>query len=828
VTVPVEPGNSAPDDAWSELRLGVGTFLLSFVLLSYEVTQLRVFAYSLHPLLVTSVFAITMLGFGIAGSVLGLSTRLRRIPPALLLGWASVGLAVSGLLANAVFARVSDQVRFLPGVVGEFTLAALAVVLLCMLPYAFAGLALGVVLSGRIAAAGRLYALNLAGSGLGCFAVNWLLRPVGAERVLLALLAVGAATGSLFLGRAFVRTRWVVAGTALVLALLVPFAAGVFPFQPDAEDAHASSRRLFRARGHGEPQLEYSAWDPVAKVEIHSWRGIEARVPEPVPLKMLTQDGGASSALLGLGAAGSDGGRLFESTIYGAALALRPASEVLVIGVGGASDVQAALHHRATHVTGVEINGSTTELVAGQFAGFLGDPYGRAFVEAHTQDGRSFVRTETRRYDVLQMSGVDTLTVQSSGSFVLAESYLYTVEAFVDYLRVLKPDGILSVVRFGREPLRLSAIGFEALRRLGEPRPYAHIAILRQSLAAVTLIKRSPWTAAELDALQELVRGSAEANRGIELPPYDEHGMRLSAPLEQAFLPGRRGNEAAYANLLAGLQVGQAPAGLVIPTDDRPYYFAGEMVNYFLGRPQSPEAAAQIRTYVGFIGVLVGAALLLIVAVLIAFRVRGLRLRGSLPVTAYFFLIGFCYMFLEIGLLQKTVLVIEHPAQSFSVVLAALLLASALGSWLSGRLRLAPRTIVGGSLVAIGLFGAAYALWSDQLFSALLPLPFTARMLSVAALIAPLGAAMGFLFPTGLARLEQDTGRLVPWAVGVNGFASVLGSVLSLPVSILFGFTWLFGVGVVCYLLAGLAFLGFAHARPDASGASSSSASGAR
>jgi SAM-dependent methyltransferase len=817
VTGPVEPSVPPPDKGWSDVRVGAGTFLLSFVVLSYEVAQLRVFAYSLHPLLVTSVIAITMLGFGVAGSVLGLSTRLRRLSPSLLLGWASIGLAASGLLANAVFARVSEDVRFLPGVVSDFTVAAIVVVVLCMLPYAFGGLALGVVLSRRVAAAGRLYALNLAGSGLGCFAVNLLLKPVGAEKVLLALLAVGAAAGCLFVGRASPRTRWIAAGTALLLALLAPFATDIFPFRPDSEDALASMRRIFRAQGYGEPKLEYSAWDPVAKVEIHSWPALQAHVPEPVPFKMLTQDGGASSALMGLGAAHSDGGRLFDNTIYGTALALRPSGQVLVIGLGGASDVQAALHHHATHVTGVEINESTTEAVAGPFAAFLGDPYAWAFVEVHTQDGRSYVRTEDRRYDVLQMSGVDTLTVQSSGTFVLAESYLYTVEAFLDYLRVLKPDGILSVVRFGREPFRLSAIGFEALRRLGEPRPCEHIAILRQSVAAVTLVKRSPWTPAELDALQAMVAASTESNRGIILPPYDTRGMHFSAPLEQAFLPGRAGNERIYAGLMADLQRNRPPAGLVVPTDDRPYYFAGEMVNYFHGRPQSPEAAAQIQTYVGFIAVLVGVALLLIVGVVVAFRVRGIRLGGTLPVTAYFFLIGFCYMFLEIGLLQKTVLVIEHPAQTISVVLASLLLASALGSWLSGRLRLPPMALVGGSLAVIGLFGAAYVLWGDAMFDALLPLPFAVRMVSVGLLIAPLGAAMGFLFPTGIARLERDSGPLVPWAVGVNGFASVLGSVLSLPCSILFGFTWMFAIGVACYLLAGLAFLGLGTipARPD-------------
>jgi MFS family permease len=46
----------------------------------------------------------------------------------------------------------------------------------------------------------------------------------------------------------------------------------------------------------------------------------------------------------------------------------------------------------------------------------------------------------------------------------------------------------------------------------------------------------------------------------------------------------------------------------------------------------------------------------------------------------------------------------------------------------------------------------------------------------------------------------------VPWAIAVNGFASVIGSLLSLPFAILFGFKALFAIGVAVYLLGCLAF----------------------
>jgi hypothetical protein len=431
------------------------------------------------------------------------------------------------------------------------------------------------------------------------------------------------------------------------------------------------------------------------------------------------------------------------------------------------------------------------------------------------QDGRSWVRATDRRFDVLQMSGTDTLTVQSSGSFVLAEAYLYTVEAFVDYLRVLRPGGVLSILRFGLEPYRLGAIAVAALRRLGVAQPERCVVVLSQSQMKLTLVKREPWTAAEIDEIDTIVARSGKSNAGIEFAPYDNYNVRLGAPLELLYAPGHPRNRPDYALFFARLGEGRPAAPSLVPTDDRPYYFASDLANWFSGRPIQPGELAQIRTYVGFTASLVVVALLAILAPLAVFRLRGLRVGEALPALAYFLLLGFCYMFLEVGLLQKTTLVVEHPARSVSVVLASLLLSSALGSWLSERLLLLPRLgpslsrgrLVGVAALAVALVGGAYALWADRVFDACLALPLGVRMAAVAALIAPLGTAMGMFFPTGLRRLGDETSPLVPWAIGVNGFASVTGTVLSLPFAVVFGFSRLIGFGVALYVLAALAFL---------------------
>jgi spermidine synthase len=796
------PPPAAPDDR----RLSLGLLVVSFVVLSYEVTQLRVFAYALDPVLVLTGVSITMLGFGLASTVLSLSARLARTPLRPLLAAACLALALSGLVANLVFAAASPGIGLRTNLAATLTAATLAVILLCTLPYACGGLVVALVLSRRSAASGRLYFVNLLGSGLGCFVISFGLRPLGAERLLLLLLALAALTGAwLAAGEARrLRAGCVVAG--LLLAAAVPLGPRLLRFQPDAGDQHAAMVAAYRKVAGVEAVREFGQWDPVARVEVHSWPAQSAYAPAPIPFKMLTQDGGAASVLLGVGADPERGRRLFGASLYTAALQLRPGARVLVVGAGGGPDVQAALHHGARAVTAVEINATTVDVVKSRFADFLGRPYQQPGVEVVLADGRSFVRRTRARYDVIQMSGVDTLTLQSSGSFVLAEEYLYTIDAFEDYLRALDDDGLLSIIRFGREPVRLAALAAAALRRRGVQHPERHVVILAQSLANLVLVKPTPFTPEEIRKIDLGVAVSAAANRGITVPAYDVLGIHLGAPLGRAYAPhGTPPNQEVHDYLLKTLTTTAAP--VAIPSDDRPYYFIAEWMGYFKGEARGPMTPV-VGLYVRFVAILCAIAFVLILLPPALRRWPEVRPARVAATVGYFFALGFCYMFLEIGLIQKAVIVVEHPAYSVAVVLASLLVASAVGSLASARLRLGPRALALAAGAAIAVVGGAYALGLGAIFRAIMPLPFGLRLALVALLVVPLGLPMGVLFPLGLRRLGAGAERLLPWAIATNGFAAVLGSVLSVPFAVLWGFTALFGFGAVAYLLGSLAFLG--------------------
>ena len=125
----------------------------------------------------------------------------------------------------------------------------------------------------------------------------------------------------------------------------------------------------------------------------------------------------------------------------------KPFADVLVIGAGSGNDVAAALAERAGHVDAVEIDPVINEL------GRLhhpNRPFSDPRVAVHLDDGRSFVRKTTGRYDLISYALLDSLALHSSYSSVRLESFLFTEQAFRDVKSKLKPGGVFAMYNFYR------------------------------------------------------------------------------------------------------------------------------------------------------------------------------------------------------------------------------------------------------------------------------------------------------------------------------------------------------------------------------------------
>ena len=126
----------------------------------------------------------------------------------------------------------------------------------------------------------------------------------------------------------------------------------------------------------------------------------------------------------------------YELTALAYHLVERPAGfTALVIGPGGGRDLLSALVFGARHVDGVEINPIIArDVMLDRFRDYSGGVYAHPRVAIHVDDGRSFVRRSTTKYDVIQASLVDTWAATAAGAYTLTENSLYTSEAFGEYL----------------------------------------------------------------------------------------------------------------------------------------------------------------------------------------------------------------------------------------------------------------------------------------------------------------------------------------------------------------------------------------------------------
>jgi hypothetical protein len=177
---------------------------------------------------------------------------------------------------------------------------------------------------------------------------------------------------------------------------------------------------------------------------------------------------------------------------------------------------------------------------------------------------------------------------------------------------------------------------------------------------------------------------------------------------------------------------------------------------------------------------------------------RSRRLGGA---ATYFAAIGLAYLMLEITLLSRLTHLIGDPVLAGSATIAGFLLFSGLGSWVAQRTLSVRLTTIILALVATGVAEAGLVAWATHAAGAL---STGLRYALAGVIIAPLGFLMGFPMPTALRQLGTTAPELVPWAWGVNGFASVLAPPVATAIGMTLGFRAAGAIALLLYLVAAL------------------------
>jgi hypothetical protein len=231
---------------------------------------------------------------------------------------------------------------------------------------------------------------------------------------------------------------------------------------------------------------------------------------------------------------------------------------------------------------------------------------------------------------------------------------------------------------------------------------------------------------------------------------------------------------------------------LATPVDDNhPFYFATE----------KPRGIPQFVTYLfrlPLLAVIGFTVLLMVGSYLVGFRAPPPR------AIAYFGSLGIGFIVCEIALMQRLILLLGHPIYTLVVILFTLLLASALGSLFARQFTLENiRRALGMVIPVIIVLVVLGAVLLSPVVRILLFLPLSLRIVMAVIIVFPFGFFMGMPFPLGLRQSAQRTdGAPVSALWGINGVASVIGSVGAAVLAVAFGFTAVFLAGAACYAVA--------------------------
>ena len=769
-----------------EPTLLMGLALTSFAALLLELALTRLFSVVLFYHFAFLAISIALLGLG-AGGVFAylLKSRLAQV--------ATRALASRLCLANAVVIVVVLEVvlhtRVALDVSGKNFLRLTALYLAAAVPFFLTGLIFSVVFARETRRIPRLYGADLCGGALACLAVvpllNWLGGP---NAILVSGIAVTAAAMTWSESKSARRNAGLL-GLALAVLITANYSGRLIDV--------VYAKGMFRDPAW----VEFARWNALSRVEVD--RQGQA--------KAIVIDADASTYIMNADVKQWHD-TAWEKSLMSAppALAnvLRPHGEFAIIGPGGGVDVLRAVANGSPSVTGIEINPIiATTIMRGRYADYAQHLYDRPDVHIHVTDGRSYLRATPQRFDVVQMTLVDTWASTAAGAFALSENNLYTVEAFREYFDHLKPDGMIAITRWEfrrpREALRVVAVAMEALHRLGVANPARNFIVASEGsldedgIPVVVLAKKTPFTPAEEDAV------ASHCDRYSDLDPL--------------YLPSSPGPNP-FSELIASNDphaFARNYAYNVSPVSDNAPFF------FFTLKPGQIWGERSLRHGIDWkvnLGVLVLLLVLVIslVAVLLflvlPLMLRGGRVRQSPLPLLYFIAVGLGYILVEIAFIQRFVLFLGHPTYALTVVIFLLMVSSGAGSLCSRRWL--PRTEMGWIPLLLLLSTLLlYLFFLPERLAALVGMDFEYRLIVSGLFLIPLGFLMGMPFPTGLRALAASPAReftvgqaaadnAVEWAWAMNAAASVLGSVLAMVIAIQFGLTVTLACGAVAYLLA--------------------------
>lgn len=785
----------------------LGLFFTSLAALMLEILLTRVF--SVASWYYFAFFAISVAMFGFTVGALYVYLFKEYFPQDLLnkrLAAFALAFGVSVDIALMVFLSVP----FYPRLTGTGVFATAFTYLAIAVPFFAAGVVVCLCLTRFPGKVGLFYAADLIGAGIGAFMVFPVLHAMDAPTAVFLVGAIGA-LGALF----FSKTVEGESGSRLEKASGILFAVltGVmlvnYFYQP--------VRVEWVKKKFNTPQME--AWNSFSRIAVYplqfvkipyNW-GLSAsyKPKEIIGERMIDIDGVSETVMTMWDGKPESAGHL-KYDITSIAHYLRSDAKVFIIGVGGGRDILAAQAFRQKEVVGAEINNRTLDMINIAYGDFTGHLDKLPNVRIINDEARSVITRTDEKFDIIQASCIATWSATTAGAFTLAENSLYTVEAWKTFYNRLSPNGILSFNRwyspdYPAQLLRMAGLASYTLRGEGITEPGRHIAVARSEGAfghhpsATLLISKAPFTDEDIGKLRDAVDG---LKFRLEYDPKGYQNPWFKEVIDRAGEPG----------FFESIKVDLAP-----PTDDRPFFFY--MIRFkqlFTGDTLTLKEQKFSFDGVIMLFILMGVSIVLsavfIFGPLFIFRKKAPLPAGPGAIGLLFFAsIGFGYILIEIGLLQRLIIFLGHPIYSITVVIFSMLVSSGLGSMFSSYITKdgIKAWHIGASMAVILALLVASIYLQPGLLSSFERESIGVRILLSLVFLMPLGFFMGLPFPYGMTLASMSQREHTPWFWAVNGATGVVSSVMSVCISITSGFTATLLVGLGFYVIATITLLAF-------------------
>jgi len=646
-------------------KIYIGLFLTALMTLTLELTLVRIFDVLWYPNMAYMVITLAVFSFGLAGvySTFWPQTNAKSAKKFVCLLTVLLGLSAAAVWpVMNYFPFDYSSIEDNPLKIGNLVM----IYFVLSAPFFIAGLILTALFTCFAASIQRLYFWDLVGAALGSLLLIPLLPLIGPVGILLIIAGLGFLSSILFSES----RAWNYCSGVLAAALILT------PWVVDEEfgfRAQINKRGLMSAERNN--QIEHTVWDPISKIDIVRV-GSENRL-------WIAYDGGTQSSYF----YNFDGDyiklrenidkRVFEQfwgkgVLYSHFLKQDQQQEVLVIGSAGGQETKAALMYGASRVDGIELVGSVVELGKNQYADYTGNVFNDPRVNNQKGEGRSYLRSTEKEYDIIQIMSNHTSSSIGSGTGAMATTYLQTVEAYQEFFTHLKNNGILHINHHIYP--RMITTAAQAWHELGRKDFYRHVLVI-DNAAVVNylpslLIKASPWNNDEVDNLDRFIRGSGQS---IVVDPRKPEWQTLP----DDFFNGNLSNE----------MISQTGFRIEATTDNRPYF---NFLRKHWGSTEINSARNVDRTTAGLLNsqlrgnipmdiihLIVTGVISIIFSALFIFvpwffsDIRKTSSTARLSTLTYFACLGAGFILLELVFIHIFMKLIGYPLYAFSVVLFA-------------------------------------------------------------------------------------------------------------------------------------------------------------